>query len=356
MSTTHVDKHGDRMSIGALKSGAKLINSPRKPKLTINHDQTLPPSGVVTEAWVEKRTDGFHQLVATQRMYKNQKLVRMPDGSPGILEYFEDMKFVFSEIDYKESDVYELNIDIHCFESSRDIDDFIASVREHSLVEFKVGHYFRKSFLNDPELAFTLCSKVAHAFLDSPYKTAIGVATGSIGVATGVLAKKALEKVADKVADDFASVYTWLKNSMVEGAKRMLPKNKRITYILRVPGIINIELIIRTSDVTEALMAITADKIAQCKSVIDLMSQTNAAKITLLYSLETKLWEFAFMLSRDGQTLSSPKAIAARNKAYVDLGKFVDAKVADALKIHDGSIPTEVALSEDVATTAPLPS
>jgi hypothetical protein len=350
-----MDRHGDRMSIGALRSGAKLINSPRKPKLTINHDQTLPPSGVVTGAWVEKRSDGYHQLVATQRFYNKQKLVKLPDGSPGLLEYFDDIKFVFSEIDYKVIDGYELGINIHCFESPRDAEDFVADVRQDALIKFEVGHYFRKSFLNDPELIFTLGSKVVHAFLDNPGKS-------SVGVAAVTLAKKVLDKVGDKVgdkiADDFAGVYTWMRDSIIKGAKWMHPKNRRTTYILRIPGAINMELIIRTNDATEALLAVTPDKFAQGRTIINAMANIyNPAKISLLYNVETKLWEFNFMLSWNGQTLSSLKAIAARNNAYVDLGKFMDAKAAEALKIQEGSMPTEVTISEDISiNSAPLPS
>jgi len=191
MSTTHVDKHGDQMTIGALRSGAKLINSHRKPKVTINHDQTLPPSGVVTGAWVEKRADGYHQLVATQRLYINQKLVKLPDGSPGVLEYFDDIKFTFSEIAYEEFDGYELSIDVHCFESRQAADDFIASVRRDSPIEFKVGNYFRKSLWNDPQLIFTLGSKAVHALLDNPYKSA-AVAAG------GIVAKKRWKRLGIK--------------------------------------------------------------------------------------------------------------------------------------------------------------
>lgn len=339
------------MTIGALRSGAKLINSYRKPKLTINHDQTLPPSGVATDAWVEKRADGYHQLVATQRFYNKQKLEKLPDGSIGMLEYFDDIKFVFSEVDYEEFDGYELNIDVHCFESRQDADDFITSVRRDSPIEFKVGHFFRKSLWNDPQLIFTLGSKAVHALLDNPYKSA-AVAGG------GIVAKKALEKLGEKAGDDLTGAYTWLRNSIVAGAKWMLPKNRMVTYILQVPGAINIELIVRTNDVAIALEATTADKFAQGKAVIDSILQVyNPAKLSLLYNIETNLWEFNFMLSRTGQTLSSLKAIAARKKAYVDLEKFMDAKAAESLKIQEGAIPIEVTVGESIPlTTAPLPS
>jgi hypothetical protein len=351
MSTTHVDRHGDRMIIGALKSGAKQINSPRKPKLTINHDQALPPSGVITNAYVEKRADGFHQLVATQRFYNKQRLVKMPDGSPGLLEYFDDISFVFSEVDYKEFDGYELSVDVHCFESRQDADDFITSVRRDSPIEFKVGHFARKSFLNDPQLIFTLGSKAVHALLDNPYKPA-AIAAG------GIVAKKVLEKVGDRMGDDLSGVYTWLSKSMVAGVKWMHPKNRMVTYILQVPGAINLELIVRTNDVAIAIEATGADKFAQGKGVIDSVLQGyNPAKLSLLYNVETKLWEFNFMLSRDGQTLSSLKAIVARNKAYVDLGELMNAKATDSLKIEEGSIPTEIAVNESIPlTTTTLPS
>lgn len=53
MTTTHVDLHGDRMSLSVLESLASQIKERYLP-ININHDIRIPPVGRVVDAEVVK--------------------------------------------------------------------------------------------------------------------------------------------------------------------------------------------------------------------------------------------------------------------------------------------------------------
>lgn len=63
MSTTHIDKHNERMDKDALvKSAEEINNSEQTFWITWNHQSTLPPIGTVDRTWVEQMDDGEYAL------------------------------------------------------------------------------------------------------------------------------------------------------------------------------------------------------------------------------------------------------------------------------------------------------
>ncbi len=63
MATTHLDRHGERITREALEQIAEVDLSAHPLWLNWNHQTTLPPIGVITSQRVEPTEDGEYQLV-----------------------------------------------------------------------------------------------------------------------------------------------------------------------------------------------------------------------------------------------------------------------------------------------------
>jgi hypothetical protein len=320
MMTTHRDSHGDRMTLSALKSAAKQINGKRKIRAGINHDWTFPPAGRYVDALVEKRQDGEHQLVATRQPYDEQSLVRMPDGSVGILESFKLTPTPFIEAAPAHIDLNELCIDYNNFSNYQEAEEFIRDVREATQVNFKDGAFGRKALINDPEIVLAITKLTSYALFSK-------------------LAAKTPEKLKDKIAEELISFYELVKQSSFKAIKSMLPKNRKTTYIIRSCGDITIELIIRTSDAKVIIESVSEEKLVQCRAKIhEICAVFSLEKLNLLYNEEKGIWEFNYLLTQEGKSLSTPKAYNARQKAFTDLtNRGSDGEANDHLKLQYNS-------------------
>ena len=64
VATTHVDKHGERLTLSALESFAAQVRTSIIP-VFFEHDPRQPPVGRTIAAEVRRRSDGEHELVLT---------------------------------------------------------------------------------------------------------------------------------------------------------------------------------------------------------------------------------------------------------------------------------------------------
>jgi len=320
MMTTHRDSHGDKMTLSALKSAAKQINGRRKVRAGINHDWTFPPAGRYIDAVVEKRQDGEYQLVGTRQQYDEQSLVRLPDGSVGILESFKLNGCPFVEAALEPIDSNELCIDYNNFSNPNEAENFIKDVREASQVDFKDGAFGRKALVNDPEIVLAITKLTSYALFTR-------------------FVAKAPEKLKDKIAEEIITFYELVKQSSFIAVKSMLPKNRKITYIIRSCGDINIELIIRTADAKVIIESVNEEKLTQCREKIhEIYTAFSPEKLNMLYNEDKGVWEFNYLLTKEGKSLSAPKAFNARQKAFIDLtNRGSDGEDDDRLKLQRNS-------------------
>ena len=68
MATTHVDAHGDKMSLEALQSMARQVKERYIP-ININHDIRYPPVGRIVSAEIIKLSDGEYALLGTAEVF-----------------------------------------------------------------------------------------------------------------------------------------------------------------------------------------------------------------------------------------------------------------------------------------------
>lgn len=79
MSTTHVDLHGDKMSLEALNCLAKSVREKYLP-VSINHDVRSPPVGRVASAEVVKLPDGEYGVQGTIEVFEPSDTIESLTG------------------------------------------------------------------------------------------------------------------------------------------------------------------------------------------------------------------------------------------------------------------------------------
>jgi len=71
LSTTDVDRHGEKMSKEHLNVMMNAINSYVMP-MSFNHDPRFPPLGRISDARIVERSDGEYELIGTIETYEEK--------------------------------------------------------------------------------------------------------------------------------------------------------------------------------------------------------------------------------------------------------------------------------------------
>jgi hypothetical protein len=80
LTTTHIDRHGDRMMLSALESGLAQINQMFVP-VGVEHDPRIPPQGRIVRAWSRELDDGEFALDGEFEMFEaGDELPLGPEG------------------------------------------------------------------------------------------------------------------------------------------------------------------------------------------------------------------------------------------------------------------------------------
>ncbi|HST20475.1 MAG TPA: hypothetical protein VLR90_05130 [Blastocatellia bacterium] len=80
LTTTHVDRHFQKMSLSALESVVDLIGRYHIPFI-VEHDPRIPPIGRIAEAHIKQLEDGEYGVEATIEMYELGEDIPMIDDS-----------------------------------------------------------------------------------------------------------------------------------------------------------------------------------------------------------------------------------------------------------------------------------
>ncbi len=78
ISTTHIDRHGQRMALQALEGLVEQINQ-RPIPMHWEHDVTSPPIGRTTRAWLERLDDGEYAVRAEAEVFKGVWAIKVND-------------------------------------------------------------------------------------------------------------------------------------------------------------------------------------------------------------------------------------------------------------------------------------
>ena len=291
-ATTHIDLHGTKLTKEHLEMMAEKANSSSAVAMGIEHDVTLPPIGKTIRACVEPTEDGEFQLVIFQEEFENTRNIDLPDGTVAWMQASKQDQRPFARSNQQAFEMIEVSFDLVNFESKEDVSNFLKELRQ--VTDFREQNLFRKSWIPDPELVFTLSkSLVAYLF-----------------------GKKVIEKAGDKiieqVVDDLSQLYSFVKTAAKGMAKYAIPKNSPITYIFNIPGDMILELVARTTDADLLVTALLEDKLKQViKKAEELRNSFRATNIQFLLNPEGE-WEFNYLLTEKGEVVGTPQSHSRR--------------------------------------------
>lgn len=296
ISSTHIDSQGYKMAMSALESMLPQLNGVRKPRLGLEHIRTFPPLGVIMNGNITQGEDSHFYLTAEMVYFDKQELIMQEDGSQLLREYFSEGFYPFIECEEDENDTLTVATDPANYDSHEVIEKIHAAASEESSLEFRSELIGRKSILPDPETIITI--------------------TKSIAVTLGIIKSKIPEKVGEAIGEDLAKFYKLISKLVVETIKNANPSNRPQNFIISYPNdICNIELVITTHNVDKVLNALTKEKLKIISDKLDQLQNLHPEKIQFLYNTGD-LWEFNYLLSKDGSVIGTIKSFNKRNKLY----------------------------------------
>lgn len=294
LATTHVDRHNDRLTLGALESLAAQINSTRKPLVTIEHDLTIPPIGKMLSAWVESSDDGQYQLVVEQEIFEQAQAFVLSDGSTVIVSESESDRNPFTDHYSEVAKGWAVGFDPRNLEPGAGT-AIIEDIANEAGVEIDAVQFSRKAILPDPEFVLYIAAALAPA-----------IVAANIG---SKMVEKAVERLADVVADDVAEFYKVARGLVLRSVKSALPINRPITYAIIVPGTPVLEFVIQSRDPDLILKAILIDKLrAAAAKAHDLRTNFAAMKIQFILD-DSGEWRFNYLLTSTGAVVGTPMSL-----------------------------------------------
>lgn len=301
IASTHVDRHNMRMTKEALDSAVDQIDGDTVPRLSIEHDVTLPPIGKVIKASVERMEDGEYRLVATQEIFEDFKEVWLPDGTLAMIQESKTDQRPFNGEDTLPPEKIEIHYDPINFHTKDDLTKFLTEVRE--MGDFKECEIMRKAYLPDPQLIFTLTS----------------------GIIAYLSGQKILEKVGDKILEpifeDFGKLYPLVKTATAGVLRHAVPKNRPVTYVFVAPGQPTIEFVVRTNSPDIVLSAILEQELVESFSKAEELNKTlHAEKVQFLLDSDGR-WKFNYLLTDKGAVIGTPEAYSKRAKVLDLMGR-----------------------------------
>ena len=112
MTTTHVDKHNEKMSVDSLKDFVDLVNQQYTP-VGIEHDPRIPPIGRVISAQIEELPDGEFAVDGIVEMFEaGQEIEFKNDGREIPAEITGEAITISPDRSYLEPDDKELLLEI----------------------------------------------------------------------------------------------------------------------------------------------------------------------------------------------------------------------------------------------------
>lgn len=285
--TTRPDRHGRRIAPDSLDPFAAKINDGPCLPLLIEHDNTIPPLGKVVAARVEDRSDGERELILTEEHFPLPRPLPLPGSTLLVTESDSDRR-PFTTHEPVETAV--IGADPVNFESESDRQLFLDEVKQATAEPFEAKLALRYSYIPDPELVIT----VAKAFA----ATLVGKK----------LLDVAIDAVGEKVKQDFGRLYDLVRAAVVSFARRAVPKNRPITYVLPLAqeaGQPVIEFVAVTTSPSTYLSAITLPQLLKAVAQAhDLHATIPASKIQFLLA-EDGTWQFNYLLSTTGAVIGT---------------------------------------------------
>ncbi|AFK05517.1 hypothetical protein Emtol_0247 (plasmid) [Emticicia oligotrophica DSM 17448] len=296
ITSTHLDKQGDIMAKSALDSMLPFLNGERKPRLGLEHIRTSPPFGAVMNGEIVKRQDDHYYLTAEMVYFDKQEIIRLPDGTQLLKEFFSEGEYPFIESVDEEVSKMIIATDRANFEKYSDINDIYNSVKQEVDLEFDTLEFGRKSELPDPETIITITKIIA----------------GTLGI----IKSKVTEKLGEAIGEDLVKIYKFFSKLAEETIKKVKPANRPKNFVISYPNTdCNIELVITTHKADRVLTSLDKEKLKSIADKIEQLANLDPEKIQFVYN-DSDNWEFNYLLTKSGAVIGTIKSFNKRNELY----------------------------------------
>lgn len=299
--TTHIDSHGLRITKNALRKASRNYKTSTYAQSEgLEHDMSLPPLGKVVSQRVRKLDDGEYGLEIKISPYVEYGRLKILGHDCIEYKCFADSRpLMLSKRIYVSKT--SISYDPANFSNQEDMVNFIKELSESNEIETGTV-IIRRSAIPDPEIVINI-----------PYSTVLGLA--AVPLLKGGL-QKITEKLSDKIGEELVEFYSFVKKLILTAPKYMNPKNRPITYILKVAMKPSIEFIIVTTeknapnDILTMLKEKIPERIMDAKK---LKKELNVNYVQFLMNDDLDL-ELNYMTLGDGTVIGTEKSYDRRAK------------------------------------------
>jgi uncharacterized protein YchJ len=285
-STTHRDKHGDKMTKEALESMAdKIEKSGRVPAVNIEHKYVLPPMGKVISAEVVPRKDGEYQLEVNQEIFENEREINIKGEKLIELSSQNDKRPFSKNFDYNKDKLFTIAYDFINFSKS-DLDELIEKTDDFA----ETKTFGRKSLVPDPVVMFML---------------------GSLVYFSRKVVKKTSDKLAEEISHDAVKFYGKLKEIIPEIVDKIRPTNKVPTFIFKTKYPEEKDLVVEFVVKSKAPLIIEEAliNIEECINKIEeFLEMFDIEMIQFIFNVKEKTWHFNYFTTNEGKVVGSKKS------------------------------------------------
>ncbi len=298
LSTTHLDSHGERVTLEELRDMAEVINSNNKVRWGIDHNREFPPLGRFENAELYE-SNGEHYLSAETLSYDSIEDV----------DWNKDLVFEsfinpapFAEVERDEVEVIEIKVDPNSFESAIKFQDFVNELKAESEIEFQIGKQIRKAHLPDAEVIFTLAKSALFYHLIKPIVKKVG--------------EKIADKVVDMTIDKSKGFYKLIRSAISKALRGSIPRRRPVRIVFEMPGNPHIELVAKSGDDKFIFNALGNKKIAGVYKEIESLSKKYEIDKIQFVLTEKGKWKFNYLLTGNGDSLGRRTAVKKRDRRF----------------------------------------
>lgn len=299
LSSTHVDSHGDAISIDVLKHMEETINQDcRKIRMGVDHRKDFPPRGCIENASLLRKGDDY---VLEADLCEFDNIETLAWDNTLIKESFIDKdSFLFAEVETQESDQMVISTDPRNFTAYKKFTSSIQQLQKELNIDLSIEEQLRKSNLPDPEIVFKLIGSLFAYHFFKPFIKKIG--------------NEISENTAECLLLNGTKLFKIIEHTLSEVFYTCIPKTKPVTIVFDSPGDPHVEFIARTRNKELVLKGLSNNRLAEAKEEIYNLSQhINIAKVQFILTPKGR-WKFNYLLTKQGEVIGKKIAFDKRDK------------------------------------------
>ncbi|SDJ84831.1 hypothetical protein SAMN05421823_101249 [Catalinimonas alkaloidigena] len=296
ISSDHVDSQGDLITKQGLESAADIINGDRKVRYSVEHMTGLPPLGKIVNAEVIE-SEGHHYLTVEMLKYDVYEEIEWDKDLVKASCSSNDQPL--NEPDFDISSQIKVSLDEANFETRADFEEYIQVLKQSNL-DIETESFLRKSIFNDPEIIVKIAE---YYFIYKFLRSALDKTVNKIS-----------DQLSDKFAEDTIKLYDFIRQSVKELLVKAIPKNRPISYVIKISGNPEVELFASIKEPDLLMKALEFDELTNLKhKITEIKNKIVFEKIQFVLT-KTGKWEFNFLLTNKGEAVGRKSSFRKRDR------------------------------------------